>query len=139
MHACTRNVYARVRVLPLLPEGVRSDFMAWRSVQKSQPERTVERYLKTRIENLGGICWKFTSPGNTGVPDRCIEINGLHCYVETKRPKGGRLSDMQKWRIKQLRLQGAKVYVLKNSEEIHWLITHIMKGELPSEYTYNEF
>ncbi len=112
--------------------------MAWRSVQKSQPERTVERYLKNQIENLGGICWKFTSPGTAGVPDRCIEINGLHCYVETKRPKGGRLSDMQKWRIKQLRLQGARVYVLKNMEEIDWLIAHIMKGQLPSEYIGNE-
>ena len=113
--------------------------MAWRSTQKSQPERTVEKYLKDKIENLGGICWKFTSPGVAGVPDRCLEINGLHCYVETKRPKGGRLSDMQKWRIKQLRLQGAKVYVLKNQEEIDWLVSNIMQGTLPDEYVFNEF
>lgn len=112
--------------------------MAWRSIQKSQPEQKVEKYLNDRIKDLGGICWKFTSPGTTGVPDRCIEIAGLHCYVETKRPKGGRLSDTQKWRIKQLRLQGAKVFVLKNTEEIDWLVDHIMKGELPDEFEYNE-
>lgn len=113
--------------------------MTWRSTQRSQPERTVEKYLKDRITDLGGICWKYTSPGTTGVPDRNIEINGLHCYVETKRPKGGRLSDIQKWRIKQLRAQGARVYVLKNTEEIDWLVEHIMKGVLPDEFQYNEF
>ena len=46
---------------------------------------------------------------------------------------------MQKWRIKQLRGQGAKVYVLKNTEEIDWLISHILNDTLPDEYVYNEF
>ncbi len=113
--------------------------MGWNSTSRAQPERAVEKYLRDRISDLGGICWKFTSPGVAGVPDRILEINGLRCYVETKRPKGGRLSDMQKWRIKQLRAQGAKVYVLKNTEEIDWLITHIMNGALPDEYEHNEF
>lgn len=112
--------------------------MGWRSTAKTQPEKKVEEYLTDRIKDLGGICWKFTSPGTTGVPDRNIEINGLHCYVETKRPKGGKLSDIQKWRIHQLRLHNAKVYVLKNTEEIDWLIDHIMRGVLPDEYSYNE-
>ena len=38
---------------------------------------------------------------------------------------------MQKWRINQLRRQGMKAYVLRNKEQIDYLISHMMRGELP--------
>lgn len=105
--------------------------MGWNSTTKSDPEKQVEKYLVDRICNLGGLPWKFTSPGTAGVPDRIVILNGLICFVELKRPKGGRISDMQEWRIKQLHKQDVKAYVLKNKEEVDYLIEHMMKGELP--------
>ena len=105
--------------------------MGWQSTTKSDPERQVEKHLVDKINNLGGIAWKFTSPGTAGVPDRVVMLNGLICFVELKRPKGGRLSDMQEWRIKQLRKQEMKVYVLRNKEQIDHLIGCMMRGELP--------
>lgn len=105
--------------------------MGWQSTTKSDPEKQVEKYLVDRITNLGGLPWKFMSPGTAGVPDRIVIMNGLICFVELKRPKGGRVSDMQQWRIDQLKKHGVKAYVLKNKDEVAHLVEHMMRGELP--------
>ena len=105
--------------------------MGWQSATKSDPERQVENYLVDRITNLGGLPWKFTSPGTAGGPDRAVVLDRLSCFVELKRPKGGRVSDMQLWRINQLKKQGMKAYVIKNKEQVDYLVEHMMKGVLP--------
>lgn len=103
----------------------------WRSSTRSDPEKQVEQHLVDKITNLGGLPWKFTSPGTVGVPDRIVVLNGLICFVELKRPKGGKVSDMQKWRIKQLCSQGMKAYILKNKEQVDELVNCMMGGTLP--------
>lgn len=51
-------------------------------------ESAVEQYLKTEVENLGGIALKFTSPGRRHVNDRlCVLPGGQVWFVETKRPR----------------------------------------------------
>ncbi len=49
-------------------------------------ERDVEAYLKTKIETLGGACWKFSSPAQRGVPDRICILYGQTFFVEVKAP-----------------------------------------------------
>jgi hypothetical protein len=47
-------------------------------------ERTIERKLKKRIEDVGGACAKFNGAVR-GEPDRiCSFPNKYHCLVETK-------------------------------------------------------
>ena len=66
-------------------------------------EREIEAALVRRVKAAGGLCLKWTCPGWTGVPDRLVLLpGGLIIFVELKRPKGGRLSTMQKWWAKQL-------------------------------------
>ena len=48
-------------------------------------EKTVENYLRQKIEKNGGICLKFVCPGSRGVPDRiCLFPNGVVAFVEVK-------------------------------------------------------
>ena len=36
-------------------------------------EKNIENYLKNKIKKLGGVAYKFVSPGMVGVPDRiCV-------------------------------------------------------------------
>lgn len=50
-------------------------------------EIKVESALRDAVEAEGGLCLKFRSPGNDGVPDRiCIFPGGRVAFVETKRP-----------------------------------------------------
>ena len=46
-------------------------------------EKEIENYLVRKIKNKKGIAYKFTSPGNSGVPDRlCLLPNGKIFFIE---------------------------------------------------------
>lgn len=50
-------------------------------------ESKIEAYLRQRVKDLGGIAYKFTSPGNSGVPDRLVLLPGNRTvFVELKAP-----------------------------------------------------
>lgn len=70
-------------------------------------EKEIERKLTAMVERHGGLCLKWVCPGWAGVPDRIVILPGaLVIFVETKRPKGGRLSPLQKWWQKRLTALG---------------------------------
>lgn len=83
-------------------------------------EKEIEKKLRTAVEAVGGLCLKWVCPGWTGVPDRLVLLpGGRLVFVETKRPKGGRLSKMQLWWAKVLTGLGFKyeqVWDLKDLE-----------------------
>lgn len=74
-------------------------------------ESTIEKYLKRYVEKLGGVCWKFVSPGTDGVPDRIVLLNGQIIFVELKRP-GETPRPLQLKRHAQLHRLGFEVAVL---------------------------
>lgn len=48
-------------------------------------ERDIEKALVKRVESLGGLCEKFTSPNRRGVPDRIVTLpGGKIIFVEVK-------------------------------------------------------
>ena len=60
-------------------------------------ESSIESYLVRKVKERGGLCYKFVSPGNPGVPDRIIITPaGETIYVELKT-ETGRLARIQKW------------------------------------------
>ena len=60
-------------------------------------EKEIEQRLVRMVERCGGRCLKWVCPGWSGVPDRIILLPGARVlFVETKRPKGGKLSPLQR-------------------------------------------
>ena len=52
-------------------------------------ESSIESYLVRKVKEHGGLCYKFVSPGNPGVPDRIIITpTGKTVYVELKTEIG---------------------------------------------------
>jgi hypothetical protein len=39
-------------------------------------ESAIEHHLVVRVRKIGGECFKFTSPGRLGVPDRIVVLPG---------------------------------------------------------------
>ena len=39
-------------------------------------EKIIEEKLTKAVKQNGGVCWKFTSPGTAGVPDRIVLMPG---------------------------------------------------------------
>lgn len=84
-------------------------------------ERDAERLLVRGVKKLGGLCYKFTSPGNSGVPDRVVVINGSVFFVELKKPDG-KLTPLQVRQHTLLREAGATVFTLHGMDEVKkWL------------------
>lgn len=75
-------------------------------------ESQIESYLVREVKKHGGLCFKFVSPGNPGVPDRIvITPAGKTVFVELKTD-AGRLAKVQKWQRNELEKRGADVRVL---------------------------
>jgi hypothetical protein len=81
-------------------------------------EREVESHLGDAVEKLGGKCVKFVPDLMPGMPDRIIVLpRGVLVWCELKKPKGGKLSSLQKLRHKWLRSMGQEVFVVWTKEQ----------------------
>lgn len=88
-------------------------------------EKSIEAKLVAAVKAAGGVCWKFTSPGTSGVPDRIVLMpSGRIGFVEVKA-SGEKLRPLQWLRIKTLRRLGFKAFVLDTPEQIGGIIDAI--------------
>ena len=82
-------------------------------------ERDIERKLVGVVKQHGGLCLKWVCLGWAGVPDRIVLLpGGRVVFVETKRPKDGKLSKLQKWWAKTLRGLGFRVWHIWTFEDL---------------------
>lgn len=81
-------------------------------------EKDVERYLAKRVKALGGLCWKWVSPGHSGVPDRIVVLpQGKVYFIELKRP-GGVPTPLQRLTLAQLTALGCRATWLDSKEAV---------------------
>lgn len=91
-------------------------------------ESQIERNLVDRIKTRGGLCYKFVSPANPGVPDRVIIVpDGRTVFVELKTESGS-LSKIQERQISEMRKRGADVRVCKGLESVKDLVEDLFPG-----------
>lgn len=94
-------------------------------------EKSIEEKLTAAVKAQGGVCWKFTSPGTAGVPDRIVLMPfGRIGFVEVKAPgergtPAGRLRPLQCLRIKTLRRLSFKAFVLDSPDQIGGIVDAI--------------
>ena len=89
-------------------------------------EKEIENYLVRKIKNKKGIAYKFTSPGNSGVPDRlCLLPNGKIFFVELKSP-GKKPRALQVNQIRKITNLGQRVYVVDSKE----MVDEVLETEL---------
>lgn len=91
-------------------------------------ESKLEARLVRGVKALGGVAYKFVSPGNVGVPDRLVVLpGGVVAFVELKA-EGGRLSPMQGRQISRLRDLGADVTVVRGAEGVERYLACCREG-----------
>lgn len=93
-------------------------------------ERDIEKKLTALVKELGGLSYKFVSPGNDGVPDRIIITpKGSVWFVELKT-KTGRLSPRQKLQLERLRDHHCNALVVYGREDAERTIRAVFCGEI---------
>lgn len=89
-------------------------------------ESVIEARLVRLVRSRGGLCFKFVSPGNPGVPDRIvITPEGRTVYVELKT-EVGRLAAIQKWQHEEMRKRGAEVRTLKGLDQVLAFVEEVL-------------
>lgn len=88
-------------------------------------ERNIETYLRDQIKTVGGIAYKFTSPGNAGVPDRLVLLpGGRVIFVELKAP-GKQPTPLQLRQQRRIQALGFQVLVIDSKPGVDEFISTI--------------
>lgn len=80
-------------------------------------ESTIEKYLIEKVKGLGGLTFKFTSPGCAGVPDRLVLYKGITAFVELKAP-GKKLRMLQEEMGRQIERHGAYFVICSSTNSV---------------------
>ena len=89
-------------------------------------EAAIEAKLARMVRERGGLCYKFVSPNQPGVPDRIIITpDGRVVFVELKT-EIGRLAKIQKWQIGEMQKRNADVRVVKGLDQVKALVEEVM-------------
>ena len=82
-------------------------------------EKEIEKKLIKLVRRNGGLCLKWVCPGWSGVPDRIVLLpGGRVVFAEVKRPKGGKLSELQKFWRERLNSLGFTCWVVWNEHDL---------------------
>jgi hypothetical protein len=94
-------------------------------------ERDIEAYLRDRVKALGGIAFKFVSPGHAGVADRIVCMpGGVVWFVEVKAP-GGKLSPLQRlFEVQMSQLDMRYVTIWSKDEVDQWVKNWLLREPL---------
>lgn len=88
-------------------------------------EKNIEKKLRDEVNKIHGIAYKFTSPGNSGVPDRLVLLPNRRIYfVELKRP-GKEPSKLQRMQIARIKALGFDVRVIDTMQKVEDFIHEI--------------
>jgi len=81
-------------------------------------EKLIEQYLRDEIKKVGGKAYKFTSPGNSGVPDRLILLPGGRVFFIESKATGKASTPLQKRQQKLISDLGFYVAVIDSKEGV---------------------
>ena len=80
-------------------------------------ESKIQKQIIDNFTNRGFMVVKLMKTNTNGIPDLLILKNGIAKFVEVKKP-GGKISQLQKYRIKKLREQGFDAVVMDGIDSI---------------------
>lgn len=95
---------------------------------KQTREKAIEDYLRLRVKHLGGRAYKFSSPGNAGVPDRLVVLpGGRIAFVELKAP-GRKPTVKQNQKMRELEGLGARCAWTDSKEGVDRILKELQDG-----------
>ena len=100
-------------------------------------EKSAEKKLCDYVKSKRGRAYKFTSPGQAGVPDRIVVMPGGQIGFVELKSANGRLTENQKVQLSRLIDLGCRVYVLRDASDYlfhrNHIVEDIVNGAWPEE------
>ena len=80
-------------------------------------EQQIQKKITDNLESDGWVVVKLMKTSTNGIPDLMCLREGIAKFIEVKKPNG-KISELQKYRIKQLRKQGFEAIVMDSPTNI---------------------
>ena len=84
---------------------------------KKMTESKIQKKIIDNFTDRGFLVIKLMKTNTNGIPDLLILKEGIAKFVEVKKPNG-KISALQKYRIKKLRKQGFEAVVMDGIDSI---------------------
>ena len=91
-------------------------------------EAQIEAWVTKKIRDMGGASYKWTSPGNPGVPDRIYLLPGGRIVFAELKTSEGVLSNAQRLQIRKIRELGFTCEVIHGKDEAEKFISRLSAG-----------
>lgn len=98
-------------------------------------ESTIEAYFVRKMTAARALVYKFSSPGNAGVPDRVVIHEGNVFFVELKRP-GEKPRALQSAVARRIRDHGGLVICINSKQQVDRLALQLKQRETIREVLY---
>lgn len=81
-------------------------------------EQQIQSKIIKRLEQKGYFVIKLIKTNKSGIPDLLALKDGIAEFYEVKRPKVGVVSEIQKYRLKQLQEHGFKAEIIYSEQKL---------------------
>ena len=88
-------------------------------------EKEIEKKMVKMVRDRGGLCYKFVSPMNPGVPDRIVITPGGRVIFVELKTMFGRMANIQRWQHYELEKRNADVRVVKGLDEMKVFVEEV--------------
>lgn len=93
------------------------------------PAGKLQKYLRERVEALGGHYRKVKWEGRVGCPDCYVWFeHGIYAWIEIKAGDD-RLAELQKREHERMRDGGLRIYTAKTEADIDRILSELMSAE----------
>ena len=91
-----------------------------RNSKKITKESTIQNAIQKHLKKNGWFTVKIIMASKNGIPDVVAIKDGRVIFLEIKN-EIGRLSEIQKYRIEELKSYGSEVYVVRGIDDLIFL------------------
>jgi hypothetical protein len=85
-------------------------------------EKWAERKLTRKVNRLGGICYKFVSPMNSGVVDRIVQLPGARIWFVELKSIGKKPDPLQIYQMDRMAVLGFNVRYIATEWDLDCLL-----------------
>lgn len=87
-------------------------------------ESAIQKKIQDYIKSIGGYVVKVVAAPRAGIPDLLCCIKGKFIAFEVKT-ESGRVSKLQEYNIKQIKLSGGEAYVVNSVNSVNTILDDI--------------
>lgn len=85
-------------------------------------ESKTETYLRKKINEIGGLCYKWGSKFNTGVPDRICIVPEIGVFFVEVKTLTGATSKIQEQVFQKIKKSGGTVFITQGDQGVDKLM-----------------